>query len=318
MTYSIVARDPATGDLGVAVQSHFFGVGRVVGWARPGAGVVATQAFAEVAYGPQALALMEDGLPAAEALARLVAADHAAPTRQVAAIDVDGRTAIHTGATCVEAAGHAVGDQVVAQGNMLANAGVWPAMLAAYEAHDGDLTARLLAALDAGEGEGGDIRGRQSAAILVVRAGPAERPWEAVRVDCRVDDHPEPLVELRRLVALNGFYDRFLALLSEEGVLGGPLTDDGAALDRALDDLAAGRRLLGGNQEATFWRGVLLARLGDEHEAREHFAAALAVRPELGEFLRRMAPGVLPGDAAAVLARVLPGVPAAVTEGRGA
>lgn len=306
MTYSIAARDPRTGELGVAVQSHFFGVGRVVSWVRPGVGAVATQAFAEVAHGPGGIELMAQGCGAGEALARLLAADAGAATRQLGLVDAAGEAAAHTGDACVAAAGHALGEQVAVQGNMLASERAWPAMLAAYEAHDGDLTGRLLAALDAAEATGGDIRGRQSASILVMADEPRERPWEAVVVDCRVDDHPEPLAELRRLVPLNRFWVRLLSMFSEAGVLAGGLTPDRAALDRALDALADGRELLGGNQEATFWRGVLLARLGRDADAREHFAAALAVRAELGEFLRRMAPLVFEGDSDAVLGRVLP------------
>lgn len=309
MTYSLVARDPATGALGIAVQSHFFGVGRVVGWARPGVGAVATQAFAEIGYGPRGLDLMAAGASAEEALAQLTADDPGAALRQVAFADGSGRCAAHTGAACVAAAGHAFGDEVSAQGNMLASARVWPAMLDAYAeaaAAGEELPARLLAALDAAEAEGGDLRGRQSASIFVVAAEPRERPWEATLVDCRVDDHPAPLPELRRLVQLNGFYARLLELMSAPGILNGPLVADRAALSAALADLADGQALLGVNQEAAFWRGVLLARLGDHAAAREQLAGAIAVTPALAEFLRRVAPGVFPGDAAAVLAAVAP------------
>jgi uncharacterized Ntn-hydrolase superfamily protein len=306
VTYSIVARDPVTGELGVAVQSHFFGVGRVVSWVRPGIGAVATQAFAEVAHGPNGLDLMAHGVAAPDAVERLLRTDPGAATRQLGLVDSAGRAAGHTGSSCVQAAGHALGEQVVVQGNMLASERAWPAMLAAYESHDGELGARLLAALEAAEATGGDIRGRQSASILVVANEPRERPWEAVRLDCRVDDHPDPVSELRRLVGLEGFYRRLLNMFSEAGVLGGELTVHRAALDRALEDLAAGRELLGTNQEATFWRGVLLARVGRLDEAREHFDAAVRVRPQLREFLTRMASLVFEHDPEAVLASVLP------------
>lgn len=307
MTYSLVARDARTGALGIAVHSHFFGVGRVVGWARPGVGAVATQAFAEAGYGPRGLDLMAAGATAPEALAQLTGADAAAALRQVAFVDADGRCAAHTGAGCLVAAGHAFGDQVSAQGNMLASERVWPAMLDAYAAAAAageELPARLLAGLDAAEAAGGDLRGRQSASIFVVAAEPRERPWDAVLADCRVDDHPEPLVELRRLVSLNGFYARLLELMGAPGVLSGSLSDDDAALDAALADLAAGRALLGVNQEAAYWHGVLLARRGDHRAAREQLAAAFAAAPQLAEFLRRSAPGLFPGDWAAVLAAV--------------
>ncbi len=305
MTYSIVARDPRTGELGVAVQSHFFGVGRVVGWARPGVGAIATQAFAEVAYGPRGLELMAGGASAPEALERLLAEDRASATRQLGFVDATGRCAAHTGDACAQAAGHALGHQVTAQGNMLLRAGTWSAMLDAYAAAEGDLADRLLAALDAAEALGGDVRGRQSASILVIADEPRDRWWEATRIDCRVDDHPDPLPELRRLVGLNRFYARMLELFSQEGVLGGPLAADRATIDAALDDLAAGREILGaGNQEATFWRGVLLARLGRTDEAGEHFDVAFASRPELSLFLCRIAPGVFPDDPIGALAAI--------------
>ena len=180
MTYSIVARDPDTGSLGIAVQSHFFGVGRIVPWAEPGVGAVATQAFAEVSYGPLGLDLMRAGRSAPEALAQLVQADPGADTRQVAMVDAGGNVAAHTGARCVAAAGDSADDQVTAQANMVADDSCWPAMVAAYTSASGGLAGRLLAALDAAENEGGDVRGRQSAAILIVAGEPTPRPWESV------------------------------------------------------------------------------------------------------------------------------------------
>ena len=204
MTYSIVARDPKSGELGVAVQSHWFSVGSIVTWARPGVGAVATQANAETAYGPNALALLADGVPAPEALERLVAADPGGPSRQVAIVDWAGRVGAHTGPTCIACAGHITGEGVSCQANIMVSERVWPAMLKAFSAaSDSSLTLRLLDALDAAEREGGDLRGRQSAAILVV---PAEgEPWRT-SVSLRVEDHPEPLPELRRLVALHDAY----------------------------------------------------------------------------------------------------------------
>ncbi|MGH2874422.1 MAG: DUF1028 domain-containing protein, partial [Solirubrobacteraceae bacterium] len=168
MTYSIVARDPSTGELGVAVQSHWFSVGPIVPWAAPSVGAVATQANAEPAYGPRALELLERGATASQALTQLLAEDPLAASRQVAVIDASGAVAAHTGAECIALAGHATGDGVSCQANIMASEAVWPAMLAAYRGHGGSLTERLLAALRAAEREGGDLRGRQSAAILVV------------------------------------------------------------------------------------------------------------------------------------------------------
>ncbi len=290
MTYSLVAHDAATGQLGVAVQSHFFGAGRIVGWARTGVGAVASQALGVPLYGPRGLALLRDGTAPDEVLATLLADDAGRETRQLAVLAADGRGAVHTGSACVPSAGHLVAEGVTAQGNMLADDGVLPALLAGFQGAAGDLAARLLAGLDAAEAAGGDIRGRQSAALLVVPGGaPSAEPWEEPLVDVRVDDHPEPLRELRRLAELNRFYLRLIELLEETGLFAGSLTDDPDAIERALADLRAGEKLLGENQEATFWRGALLARLGRDADARAALAAAVAVRPQLSEFLVRLA-----------------------------
>jgi uncharacterized Ntn-hydrolase superfamily protein len=199
-TYSIVARDPATGELGVAVQSHWFGVGAIVPWVMPGVGAVATQSIAEPAYGPRALELLAGGAPPGEALARLLADDDRARYRQVAVIDGRGEVAVHTGEGCIAWAGDQGGREFSAQANMMASAEVWPAMAHAFEAAAGPLTRRLVAALHAAEARGGDVRGRQSAALVV--APPDGEAWRR-RVDLRVEDHPEPLAELDRLLGRN-------------------------------------------------------------------------------------------------------------------
>src|SRR5437867_3332681 len=166
-TFSIVARDPVTGDLGVAVQSHWFSVGPTVPWAEPGVGAVATQSFVRIDYGPEGLALMKRGVSAPDALKQLVAGDKGRDVRQVAMIDASGRVAAHTGDRCIQAAGHHVGANYSVQANLMVDAGVWPAMAKAFEGSHGDLPERMLAALDAAQQAGGDIRGRQSAAILI-------------------------------------------------------------------------------------------------------------------------------------------------------
>jgi uncharacterized Ntn-hydrolase superfamily protein len=241
LTYSIVARDPDTGELGVAVQSHWFSVGGVVTWARPGIGAVATQANAEAAYGPQLLDLLAAGVASEQALATLVANDPSGDSRQVAVVDAAGRVAAHTGPACMAYAGHVTGPGVSCQANIMATGRVWPAMLDAFTATAGSLTSRLLAALDAAEGEGGDLRGRQSAAILVV--APDAEPWETV-VSLRVEDHPEPLPELRRLVALNDAYA--LAAAADE-LVGSGHHDEAARLYTQASELAPG------NHELLFW-----------------------------------------------------------------
>jgi uncharacterized Ntn-hydrolase superfamily protein len=197
VTYSIVARDPESGELGVAVQSRAFRVG-VCAWARPGVGAVATQSFTEPGYGPRGLQLLADGRSPAEALEELLAADERSAFRQVAFLDAQGRAAAHTGDACIPDCGHLTRENLSVQGNMLASQDVWPAAAEGFGAASGPLGQRLLAGLDAAEEAGGDFRGRQAAALLVVSGDRAASPWELV-VDLRVDDHPEPLAELHRL-----------------------------------------------------------------------------------------------------------------------
>jgi uncharacterized Ntn-hydrolase superfamily protein len=246
VTYSIVARDPQTGELGVAVQSRAFRVG-VCAWARPGVGAVATQSFTEPGYGPRGLELLADGRPPAEALDELLAADDRSGFRQVAFLAADGRTAAHTGDACIPDCGDVSRENLSAQGNMLASTEVWTAAAEGFEAAAGSLAERLLAGLDAAEEAGGDFRGRQAAALLVV-SGDRERPaWETV-VDLRVDDHPEPLLELKRLYAIWAARRRLAALgpdcsPAEEAdrARQAGLRGDEVALTEALAEAARGR-----------------------------------------------------------------------------
>jgi uncharacterized Ntn-hydrolase superfamily protein len=288
MTYSLVARDPETGDIGVAVQSHFFSVGSVVSWAEPGLGAVATQSFAEVSYGPRGLELMRAGRSAAGALGELVDRDEAEATRQVAMIDSAGRVAVHTGHSCIPEAGHRVGTQMSAQANMMRRPTVPDAMVEAYSAMTGDMADRLLAALDAAEAEGGDLRGRQSAALLVVGGKRSDTPWTHRRVDLRVEDHPEPLRELRRLVQLRRAYDA--ADEAERHAMRG---DHAAAAERYERAHAAAPD----NLEIAFWLGLALAGSGRVEEGREHVRRACAVNDGWAELLRRLPQaGLLPDD----------------------
>jgi len=206
-TFSIVARDPATGEMGVAVQSHYFSVGPVVPWAEAGVGAVATQSLVLVDYGPNGLDLMRKGKTAQQALDQLVRADSARDGRQVAMVDAHGNVAAWTGPKCIPDAGYHTGNQYSVQANLMANDKVWPAMAKAYESAKGDLAERMLAALDAAQAVGGDIRGRQSAAILIVRPKSSGKPWADRVMDLRVEDSPEPIRELRRLVRLRRAYD---------------------------------------------------------------------------------------------------------------
>jgi uncharacterized Ntn-hydrolase superfamily protein len=274
-TYSIVARDPGTGELGVAVQSHWFSVGPIVPWALPRAGAVATQANAEITYGPRGLELMAQGLAADEALGQLISADPASATRQVAMLDPEGRVATHTGNSCIPFAGHEVSDGVSCQANLMASTRVWPAMLAAFNVSAGSLTQRLLAALDAAEAEGGDVRGRQSAAILVV-PGSGER-WQTT-VSLRVEDHPDPLRELR-LVGLNDAYG--LAGEADE-LTGMGRHDEAARLYKQASSLAPD------NHELLFWAGLGAAQGGDLDTAERYVRRAIELQPTWRELLPRL------------------------------
>ena len=263
-TYSIVARDPDTGQLGVAVQSHWFSVGSLVTWARAGVGAIATQSFVLVDYGPHGLTLMEQGVSAPEALAQLVAADEGRDVRQVAMIDAAGKVAAHTGERCIQAAGHHVGENFSVQANLMLSPDVWPRMKDAYENTSGDLAERMLAALEAAENVGGDIRGRQSAAILIVSGEKQEEPWQGVIMELRVEDHPEPLVELRRLIRVHRAYEHMNAgdLAVEHG-------DD----EMALKEYGAAEKMFPDNLEMKYWHAVALANMGRLKESYPLFKA---------------------------------------------
>jgi uncharacterized Ntn-hydrolase superfamily protein len=291
VTYSIVARDPDTGELGVAVQSHWFSVGSLVTWARPGIGAVATQANVDPGYGLQLHDLLAAGVHAEQALATLVSNDPAGDSRQVAVVDGGGHVAAHTGSSCMTYAGHATGDGVSCQANIMATDRVWPAMLDAFGTSGGSLTSRLLTALDAAEREGGDLRGRQSAAILVV--APDAEPWETV-VSLRVEDHPDPLVELRRLVGLRDAYS--LAGRADE-LQGSGRHDEAARLYAEASERAPG------NHELLFWAGLGTAHAGDLDAGVAQVQAAIALQPTWRELLGRLPADVAP-SAASVLARL--------------
>ena len=240
-TFSIVARDPRNGDLGVAVQSKFLAVGSVVSWARAGAGAIATQALANISYGPEGLRLLEQGLSAEAVLNQLVVADADRDHRQLGIVDRDGRAAAYTGSACLDWAGHETGDGFACQGNILAGPEVVRAMAERFRQSDGELAERLVTAMHAGQEAGGDRRGRQSAALYVARSGGSYGGLLDRYIDLRVDDHPDPIVELERILQLHRFYltrpadDQFLPIdeavaaeiqdtLRDLGYYGGPTT----------------------------------------------------------------------------------------------
>ena len=285
-TYSIVARDPGTGELGVAVQSHWFGVGQMVPWLCPGVGAVATQSIVEPAYGPRALDRLTAGARAGAALEELVAADELARFRQVAVVDAHGNIANHTGEGCIAHAGHATGHQFGAQANMMSSPEVWPAMAHAFEAATGPLARRLLAALHAAEARGGDARGRQSAALVVA---PAEgESWERI-VDLRVDDDPEPLAQMDRLLDLSDAY----AMASE----GDQLVGEGRH-EEAGERYRLASEMAPGNHELLFWAGLAAAQAGDLPTALDRVRAAIALQPGWRVLLDRLSPEIAPGAAA--------------------
>ncbi|MBZ4408202.1 DUF1028 domain-containing protein [Myxococcus sp. XM-1-1-1] len=287
-TYSIVARDPATGDLGVAVQSHWFSVGATVPWAEAGVGAVATQSFVDPSYGRLGLDLMRAGRPAPDALKGLLAADSASQVRQVAMVDAQGRVSAHTGSNCIAAAGHLVGEGFSVQANMMQKDTVWPAMAKAYRASKGDLAERMLTALEAAESQGGDLRGKQSAALIIVSAKPSGRPWMDRRFDLRVDDHPEPLKELRRLVTLQRAYN----FMNE-----GDLALEHKDTDAALAAYSSAEKLAPGNAEMIFWHAISLVGVDRVDQALPLLQRAYAADPRWRELLTRLpAAGLLPDD----------------------
>jgi uncharacterized Ntn-hydrolase superfamily protein len=297
-TYSIVARDSATGQLGVAVQSHWFSVGPIVPWAEAGVGAIATQSFVEASYGPLGLELLRSGRSAEEALRGLVAADPHPDVRQVAIVDARGGVAAHTGAKAIEAAGHITGSGFSVQANMMLQGTVPAAMAKAYREAEGDLAERLLRALEAAQAEGGDIRGKQSAAIIVVSGTATGRPWADRLIDLRIEDHPEPVPELRRLVHLARAYQHMNA--GDEAVTRGDV-------DSALREYAAAEAMVPDEQtngEMVFWHAVMLVNAGRVDESLPLFARAYAQDPNWRELVRRLpAAGQLPDDPA-VIARI--------------
>ena len=287
-TYSIVARDPATGRIGVAVQSHWFQVGPVVPWAQAGVGAVATQSLVKIDYGPDGLAGMSRGVPPQFVLDRLLSQDAESAVRQVAMVDGKGRVAAWTGERCIAEAGHQTGEGYSVQANLMEKDTVPAAMAKAYEEAEGDFANRLLVALEAAQREGGDIRGRQSAAILIVEAEGTDKPWEGVQLDLRVDDHEHPLRELRRLLQLQRAYTRM-----NKG-------DDAVAegnFEEASEHYSAAAALAPHIVELPFWQAVTLFTTGREAEALPIFKDVFARQERWIEVARRLpAAGLLPDD----------------------
>lgn len=298
MTYSIVARDPETGRFGVAVQSHYLGVGPVVPWLEAGVGAIATQASVNISFGPMGLEMLRAGRSAAEVVAALVASDPEAQVRQLGVVDATGRSAAHTGSDCIRACGHRLGDGYTVQGNLLERDTCWPAMAAAYEsalAEGAPFVERLLRAMEAAEAEGGDVRGRQSAAIMIASADLQQAAWRGRLLDMRIEDHPDPVPELRRIVTMQLAYN----LLDDEG-------DDARAGRSAAERYALARQMAPDAYELVFWGGVQLAISGDLDGARRELAIAFAADTRWRTTLQHLADsgreGITPELATALLA----------------
>jgi uncharacterized Ntn-hydrolase superfamily protein len=287
-TYSIVARDPETRQLGVAVQSHWFAVGALCPWAEAGVGAIATQSLVDPGYGALGLHLLRAGKSAVEALAELLAKDENRENRQVAIVDTKGQTASHTGKNCIAEAGYVLGNGWSVQANMMKNSSVWPAMAKSFEATRGDLAERMLAALFAAQEAGGDIRGKQSAAMLVVDGQRTEKPWEHVLFNIRVDDHPEPLKELQRLIKVQRAYH----LMNEGDEFLGKKDFDNAMLKyQAAEEYAPHL------DEIPFWVAVTLADSGELEKALLIFKKVFGTNPDWAELVKRLpAAGFLKKD----------------------
>lgn len=315
-TFSIVARDPATGEMGVAVQSHWFAVGQIVPWAQAGVGAVATQSFVDPVYGQLGLDLLRAGKTAPDALRGLLGSDGACDVRQVAIIDSNGNTATFTGSRDIEAAGGIAGGEATTssircgtvggtlstgrdfavQANLMANERVWPAMASAYLESKGDLAERLLAALEAAQEAGGDMRGKQSAALLIVRPKSSGKRWQDEVFNLRVDDAPAPLTELRRLVALQRAYNHMNA---------GDLAMEHKDMESALREYGSAERIASTtagipqsrHAEMIYWHAVALVNMKRVDEALPLFAKAFSMEPAWRELTTRLAkPGLLPDD----------------------
>lgn len=253
-TFSIVARDTVSGEMAVGVQSHWFSVGSLVSWGKSGVGVVATQSFVNPAYGPYGIQLMEEGKNAEDALHILVSKDDGKDVRQVAMLDINGKVAAFTGKKCIREAGHYIGDNFSVQANMMLNDKVVPAMRKAFEENKNlPLAERVVKVLQAAQKAGGDIRGKQSAALLVVGAEKVEEPWLEKLVDLRVDDHLDPLAELERLLSVHNAYQHMNK---------GDLAVEHGDMKVALEEYGAAEKLFPENLEMKYWTAVAMASNG--------------------------------------------------------
>jgi len=295
-TYSIIALSDDHSEIGVAVQSHWFAVGAICPWVTPGIGAITTQSMAEVSYGPKGMDLLRIGNNAKQTLGLLLADDVEKELRQVAVIDAKGMVATHTGKRCIAEAGHQSGKNYSVQANMMLNNTVWQAMASAFETTDGRLALRLFAALEAAQDEGGDIRGKQSAAIIVADNIRDEQPWSHFTTNLRVDDHPQPLSELRRLLDVEQAYE----LMN----VGDGLIAKGDFV-AAKEKYAMAARLAPDIEELPFWEAVTLTEMGEIEQALPIFKKVFSLNRNWILLVQRLpASGLLPQDSE-VMKRIL-------------
>lgn len=261
-TFSIVARDPQTGEMGVAVQSHWFSVGSIVAWGEAGVGVVATQSFVNPSFGQRGLELLKTGKTAQEVIDELIASDEGRDVRQLAIVDSKGNSAGYTGAKCISEAGHIVGDNYSVQANMMLNNTVWGEMSKAFENSTGPLAERLVAALESAQNVGGDIRGKQSACLLVVKGQASGNLWEDRLIDLRVEDNPNPVVEIKRLLSVYRAYEHMNK---------GDLAVEKNDMKLAMDEYNAAMKMFPENLEMKYWTAVTLANTGGVEKALPMF-----------------------------------------------
>lgn len=287
-TYSIVAYDENTGQLGVAVQSHWFSVGSLVPWVKAGVGAVATQSFVKVEYGPNGIKLMDKGFSAEEALNILTKEDEHSEVRQVGMVDVNGNAGAFTGEACIQFAGHIVGKNYTVQANLMASPTVPAAMVVAYESSEGELVDKLMAALEAAQKEGGDVRGKQSAAIIVTTGEPTGIEWKDKLFDLRIEDHPEPIEEMKRLIRVSRAYQHANQ---------GDLYIETNEIDKALIEYELATKYYPENPELPFWTAVSLADVGRIEESLPIFKEVFEIAPDLRELVPRLVKsGLLPDD----------------------
>ena len=283
-TYSIVARDSVTGDMGVAVQSHWFSVGSVVSWAEPGVGAIATQSLVNVSFGPRGLALLKKGKTAPEVLNILIENDDGREFRQVAIIDKNGNVATFTGKNCIPDAGQIIGKNFSVQANMMLNNKVWPAMAEAFGKSKGPLAERMVEALKAAEAAGGDIRGQQSASILVVCGSSTGKLWEDRLIDLRVEDHPQAVKEIDRVLKVHRAYEHM-----NQGDLAIELGDE----EKALKEYSAAEKMFPDNIEMKYWHAVSLVNMGKLEDSLPIFKIVFEQDSNWIELTKRIVPNGL-------------------------